>query len=56
MSEKAKEKLRKPQTKVECPYWLKIGGLPIMKRYHFENCVLNLKQNKDGIKKWISTD
>jgi hypothetical protein len=38
MSESAKEKLRKPQTKVECPHCLKIGGLPIMKRYHFDNC------------------
>lgn len=40
LSESAKEKLRKPQKKVECPYCLKIGGLPIMKRYHFENCKL----------------
>jgi len=38
MSEEAKEKLRKSQPKVECPYCLKIGGLPIMKRYHFNNC------------------
>lgn len=43
MSESSKQKLRKPQKKVECPHCSKIGGLPIMKRYHFENCKLNLK-------------
>jgi hypothetical protein len=38
MSEQAKQKLRKPQPKTQCPHCLKIGGLPIMKRYHFNNC------------------
>jgi hypothetical protein len=40
MSESAKQKLKKPQKVVECPYCKKLGGLPIMKRYHFENCKL----------------
>lgn len=40
MSEATKEKLKKPQQKVQCPYCSKIGGLPIMKRYHFEKCKL----------------
>ena len=38
MSESAKEKLRKKQEIIVCPYCSKSGGKPIMKRYHFENC------------------
>ena len=29
---------KKPKEKVECPHCKKIGGKPVMKRYHFENC------------------
>jgi hypothetical protein len=28
----------KPKEKVKCPKCNKIGGKPVMKRYHFENC------------------
>jgi hypothetical protein len=29
---------KKPKEKVECPYCHKIGGKPVMMRYHFEMC------------------
>jgi hypothetical protein len=29
---------KKPKEKVKCPHCNKIGGKPVMKRYHFENC------------------
>jgi hypothetical protein len=29
---------RKPKEKVKCPHCNKIGGKPVMKRYHFEKC------------------
>jgi hypothetical protein len=34
-----------PKEQVECPYCGKIGGKPIMGRYHFENC--KLKENDE---------
>ena len=37
-SEESKNKMRKPKEKVECPHCKKIGGIPVMKRYHFNNC------------------
>jgi sortase (surface protein transpeptidase) len=37
-SEETKQKLRIPKIKVECPHCKKIGGIPVMKRYHFNNC------------------
>ena len=46
MLEETKQKLKKETVKVACPHCKKIGGYPIMKRYHFENCKL-LKQDKD---------
>jgi hypothetical protein len=41
MPEETKQKLKKEKVKVECPYCKKIGGYPVMKRYHFENCKLS---------------
>lgn len=43
LSEETKDKMRKSASKeakpvVQCPNCLKSGGLPAMKRYHFENC------------------
>lgn len=38
LSEETKKKLSKPQTKVECPYCNKIGGISAMKQSHFSNC------------------
>jgi hypothetical protein len=32
------QKLKKPKPKVECPHCGKIGGLPVMRRYHFDEC------------------
>ena len=31
-------KHKKPKERVTCPYCKKIGGKPVMMRYHFENC------------------
>ena len=33
----------RPQQKIECPHCNLIGGIPNMKRYHFESC--KLKKN-----------
>jgi len=30
-----------PQRKIECPHCNQIGGIPGMKRYHFDNCKYN---------------
>jgi hypothetical protein len=43
LSEEHKQKLREqkqgqPKEKVECPHCHKTGGLPAMKRFHFDNC------------------
>lgn len=35
---KRAEALRKPQQKITCPHCNKVGGVPGMKRYHFNNC------------------
>lgn len=32
------DRMKKPKQKVKCPYCKKVGGLPQMKRWHFENC------------------
>ena len=32
--------LKKPQKKTTCPHCNKVGGVPGMKRYHFDNCKL----------------
>ena len=37
-SEESKQKMKKPKIKVVCPYCGKIGGLPVMKRFHFDKC------------------
>ena len=37
-SEETKQKLRTPKIKVECPYCKKLGGIPVMYRYHFNKC------------------
>ena len=37
-SEETKQKLRIPKIKVECPHCKKIGGIPVMHRYHFNKC------------------
>jgi hypothetical protein len=36
--EEVKEKMRRPKPKYECPHCGKIGGGPVMKRHHFDNC------------------
>jgi hypothetical protein len=28
----------KPKPKIQCPHCLLVGGVPMMKRYHFESC------------------
>lgn len=38
LSENVKEKLRKPQKKIQCPICEKIGGISAMKQSHFNNC------------------
>lgn len=35
------KKFKHPKPKVICPYCGKQGGLPVMKRYHFEKCKKN---------------
>lgn len=45
LTEEAKQKLRKPQSKIECPHCNKIGGISAMKRSHFDRC-----KHKDGQK------
>ena len=42
-SEEIKEKLRKPKKTIQCPVCNKVGGIPQMKRWHFEFCKLNQK-------------
>lgn len=47
LSPSTKEKLSQltkaiPKTKVECPYCKKIGGKPVMMRFHFDNCKARL--------------
>lgn len=37
-SEETKQKLRIPKIKVECPHCKKMGGIPVMHRYHFNKC------------------
>lgn len=37
-SETAKLNMRKPQTKITCPYCKKEGGISSIKRWHFDNC------------------
>lgn len=37
-TEETKLKMRKPKAKIECPHCNFIGGVSIMKRWHFENC------------------
>ena len=32
----------KVKSKIECPHCHKIGGVPSMRRWHFENCGVNL--------------
>jgi hypothetical protein len=38
LPEETKQKLRKPQTKIECPHCNKIGGISAMKQNHFDRC------------------
>lgn len=38
LPEEQRLRMKKPKSKVECPHCKKIGGKPIMKRFHFENC------------------
>lgn len=38
LAEETKQKLRKPQRKIECPYCKKIGGISAMKQNHFDRC------------------
>lgn len=43
MSQEQKDKLREikkgiPQERTECPHCGKVGGLSLMKRYHFDKC------------------
>jgi len=49
MTEIAKQKLRVKKDIVICPHCKKVGGSPIMHRYHFDNCKLikNNIQNED---------
>ncbi|MFY8211882.1 MAG: hypothetical protein ACOVLB_04385, partial [Candidatus Nanopelagicus sp.] len=35
-----------PQKLVECPFCKKVGGISLMKRFHFINC--KLKENSDN--------
>lgn len=37
-SEETKQKLRKPQPQITCPYCNKVGGISVMARWHFDNC------------------
>lgn len=37
-TEESKNKMRKSKPLVMCPYCKKIGGISVMKRFHFENC------------------
>ena len=30
-----------PKQKISCPHCLKVGGIPAMKRWHFDNCLEN---------------
>lgn len=41
LSEDVKQKLRKPQKKIQCPYCNKIGGISAMKQNHFDRCKYN---------------
>lgn len=42
MAEETKRKIgnsnKKPKRKIECPHCNKIGGIPQMKQWHFDNC------------------
>lgn len=42
-TEETKNKMRKPKTKVTCPFCNKEGGISQMKRWHFNNCNINIK-------------
>lgn len=44
MTEITKQKLRVKKETVICPHCKKVGGIPIMHRYHFNNCKL-IKNN-----------
>jgi len=35
------KKLKKPKEKVTCPHCGKVGGKPVMMRYHFEKCKMS---------------
>lgn len=37
-SEEFKLRMKKPKKQVQCPCCQKIGGLAVMKRWHFDNC------------------
>lgn len=37
-TEETKQKLRKEKSKIQCPHCETIGGLPQMKRWHFDQC------------------
>jgi len=39
----SKSKIGKPKQKIKCPYCSKMGGLPQMKQWHFDNCKLILQ-------------
>jgi hypothetical protein len=39
-SETMKGQNTSPQKKIGCPHCLKVGGISVMKRHHFENCKL----------------
>lgn len=44
-SEEFKMKLSKPKPQVQCPHCRKIGGKPVMMRYHFDKCKLAPTEN-----------
>jgi len=35
--------IKKPQKQVNCPHCNKVGGMSLMKRYHFDNCKMKKK-------------
>ena len=41
------KKLKKPKETVKCPYCDKIGGKPVMMRYHFEKCKYRIMGSVD---------
>jgi hypothetical protein len=46
LSEKTKQKMRKPKPLLQCPHCNKIGGAPQMHQWHFNNCkTLNSTNN-----------